>query len=104
LLAIYGGVILSFLGGMIWGWPNEFLNKKVLFLGVLFSLVGFVIIFLVQRHLLLTLILNFIFFPLFYLFEKNNSDMFLDLDYQKLRLSLTTAVSGCYLLSFLNFL
>ena len=67
LLAIYGGVILSFLGGMIWGWSNEFLNKKALLLGVLFSLTGFVIIFLVQRYLLFALILNFIFFPLFYL-------------------------------------
>ena len=104
LLAIYGGVILSFLGGMIWGWSNEFLNKKVLLLGVLFSLTGFVIIFLAQRYLLFALILNFIFFPLFYLFEKNNSTMFSDLDYQKLRLHLTTAVCGCYLLSFLNFL
>ena len=80
------------------------LNKKVLLLGVLFSLTGFVIIFLAQRYLLFALILNFIFFPLFYLFEKNNSIMFSDLDYQKLRLRLTTAVCGCYLLSFLNFL
>jgi hypothetical protein len=103
-LAIYGAIILSFLAGMVWGWSHKKLNKLDLFVAIIFSLIGFIIIVLAKDYLLSSLILSFIAFPLFYLFEKNRSDMFEDLDYQKLRLHLTTAVSGCYLLSFLNFL
>ncbi len=103
-LAIYGAIILSFLAGMVWGWSHKKLNKLDLFVAIIFSLIGFIIIVLAKDYLLSSLILSFIAFPLFYLFEKNRSDMFEDLDYQKLRLHLTTAVSGCYLLSFLNFI
>ena len=103
-LAIYGAIILSFLAGMVWGWSHKKLNKLDLFVAIILSLIGFMIIFLARDYLLSLLILSFIAFPLFYLFEKNRSDMFEDLDYQKLRLHLTTAVSGCYLLSFLTFI
>ena len=103
-LAVYGAIILSFLAGMVWGWSYKKLNKLDLFIAIIFSLIGFIIIILAKDYLLSSLILSFISFPLFYLFEKNRNDMFKVLDYQKLRLHLTTAVSGCYLLSFLNFI
>ena len=103
-LAVYGAIILSFLAGMVWGWSHKKLNKLDLFIAIIFSLIGFIIIILAKDYLLSSLILSFISYPLFYLFEKNRNDMFKVLDYQKLRLHLTTAVSGCYLLSFLNFI
>lgn len=103
-LAVYGAIILSFLAGMVWGWSYKKLNKLDLFIAIIFSLIGFIIIILAKDYLLSSLILSFISYPLFYLFEKNRNDMFEVLDYQKLRLHLTTAVSGCYLLSFLNFI
>ena len=103
-LAVYGAIILSFLAGMVWGWSHKKLNKLDLFIAIIFSLISFIIIILAKDYLLSSLILSFISFPLFYIYEKNRNDMFKVLDYQKLRLHLTTAVSGCYLLSFLNFI
>ena len=44
LLAFYGGVILSFLGGMTWGWEGEADNNTSLIFGIVVSLIGFLII------------------------------------------------------------
>ena len=52
LLSFYGGVILSFLGGMTWGWDGEADNKLSLIVGILVSLTGFSIIALSNLSLI----------------------------------------------------
>ena len=103
ILSIYGGIILSFLAGMTWGWPKEESSNFNLLVGILFSLLGFLIILLAKNFLIYSMILNFFLFPLFYFFEKRKSPFFKNEDYEKLRLYLTSGVSGCFLFGFLNF-
>ncbi len=103
ILSIYGGIILSFLAGMTWGWPKKESSNFNLLIGILFSLLGFLIILLAKNFLIYSMILNFFLFPLFYFFEKRKSPFFKNEDYEKLRLYLTSGVSGCFLFGFLNF-
>lgn len=103
ILSIYGGIILSFLGGMTWGWQQKSLSKLDLQIGIFFSLTGFLIILLTEHFLIYAMIINFLSFPLFYLFEKRRNPFFRDANYEKLRLFLTSGVSGCFLFGFLNF-
>ncbi len=39
-LAIYGGIIVAFLGGIIWGWKNEHSSSKNLWIAIGFSILG----------------------------------------------------------------
>ena len=103
ILSIYGGIILSFLAGMTWGWQQKNLSKLDLQIGIIFSLTGFLIILLTEHFLIYAMIINFLSFPLFYLFEKGRNLFFRDENYEKLRLYLTSGVSGCFLFGFLNF-
>ena len=103
ILSIYGGIILSFLSGMTWGWQQEDISKVDLQIGIIFSLTGFLIILLTEHFLIYAMIINFLSFPLFYLFEKRRNPFFRDENYEKLRLFLTGGVSGCFLFGFLNF-
>ena len=57
LLSFYGGVILSFLGGMTWGWEGAADNKLSLSVGILVSLTGFLIIALSNMFLYYSLCL-----------------------------------------------
>ena len=103
ILSIYGGIILSFLAGMTWGWQQKDISKLDLQIGIIFSLTGFLIILLTEHFLVYAMIINFLSFPLFYLFEKRRNPFFRDENYEKLRLFLTGGVSGCFLFGFLNF-
>ena len=103
ILSIYGGIILSFLAGMTWGWQQKDISKLDLQIGIIFSLTGFLIILLTEHFLIYAMIINFLSFPLFYLFEKRRNPFFRDENYEKLRLFLTGGVSGCFLFGFLNF-
>ena len=103
ILSIYGGIILSFLSGMTWGWQQKDISKLDLQIGIIFPLIGFLIILLTERFLIYAMIINFLSFPLFYLFEKRRNPFFRDENYEKLRLFLTGGVSGCFLFGFLNF-
>lgn len=103
ILSIYGGIILSFLAGMTWGWQQKDISKLDLQIGIIFSLTGFLIILLTEHFLIYAMIINFLSFPLFYLFEKRRNLFFRDENYEKLRLYLTGGVSGCFLFGFLNF-
>ena len=103
ILSIYGGIILSFLAGMTWGWQQKDISKLDLQIGIIFSLTGFLIILLTEHFLIYAMIINFLSFPLFYLFEKRRNPFFRDENYEKLRLYLTGGVSGCFLFGFLNF-
>ena len=52
VLSIYGGIILSFLAGMTWGWPKKESSNFNLLIGILFSLLGFLIILLAKNFLI----------------------------------------------------
>jgi len=95
-LIIYGAIILSFLGGIIWQSSKK---QSDLVSGILFSLSGFVSIFLFTVNVMIPLIILALSFPLCYLQEKRTSDSFSDEDYAILRLNLTTGVTACFVLS-----
>ena len=95
-LVIYGAIILSFLGGIIWQSSKK---QSDLVSGILFSLLGFVSIFLFTVNVMIPLIILALSFPLCYLQEKRTSESFADEDYATLRLNLTTGVTACFVLS-----
>ena len=95
-LVIYGAIILSFLGGIIWQSSKK---QSDLVSGILFSLLGFVSIFLFTVNVMIPLIILALSFPLCYLQEKRTSESFFDEDYAILRLNLTTGVTACFVLS-----
>ena len=95
-LVIYGAIILSFLGGIIWQSSKK---QSDLVSGILFSLLGFVSIFLFTVNVMIPLIILALSFPLCYLQEKRTSESFSDEDYAILRLNLTTGVTACFILS-----
>tara|TARA_B100001027_G_scaffold40228_1_gene25491 strand:- start:192 stop:611 length:420 start_codon:yes stop_codon:yes gene_type:complete len=100
LLTVYGAIIMSFLAGMSWGWNIS--SRKNLTIGILFSLIGFFTIIIGYFFLKIALIIFAITFPLFYIFEKQANAFMNDETYLKLRRNLTSAVSGCFLLSLLT--
>ena len=95
-LVIYGAIILSFLGGITWQSSKK---QSDLVSGILFSLLGFVSIFLFTVNVMIPLIILALSFPLCYLQEKRTSESFSDEDYAILRLNLTTGVTACFVLS-----
>ena len=95
-LVIYGAIIISFLGGIIWQTSKK---QSDLIAGILFSLLGFTSIFFFTINIFIPLILLTICFPLCYLQEKRISESFTDEDYASLRLNLTTGVTACFVLS-----
>ena len=97
LLSFYGGVILSFLGGMTWGWEGEADNKLSLIVGILVSLTGFLIIALSNMFLYYSLCLSLLTFILFYLFELRVSDKMKHRGYRNLRTNLTIFVTISYI-------
>ncbi len=97
LLVVYGGIIISFLSGIIWGIDST--NQKNLVLAIVFSLLGFGAILLVWINLVFSMTLLFFLFFLFYLLESKINPQFTNSDYLKLRKNLTSGVCGCYMFS-----
>ena len=95
-LVIYGAIILSFLGGIIWQSSKK---QSDLVSGILFSLLGFASIFLFTVNVMIPLMILALSFPLCYLQEKRTSESFSDEDYAILRLNLTTGVTAGFVLS-----
>jgi len=96
-LVVYGGIIISFLSGIIWGIDST--NQKNLVLAIVFSLLGFGAIFLGWINLVYAMTLLFFLFFLFYLLESKINPQFNNADYLKLRKNLTSGVCGCYMFS-----
>ena len=90
LLVIYGGIIISFLSGIIWGINTT--NQKNLTFSIIFSLLGFGAILMAWINLIFAMSLLFFLFYLFYLFESKTNPQFSDSDYSKLRKNLTSGV------------
>ena len=98
----YGSIILTFLGGMAWGWRDEQRNQKFnLSIGILYSLIGCLILFLTYFEIILIALLISVFsFQSFYYFEKSTEDFKLkDDDYKKFRKMLSLLVSISFLIS-----
>ena len=98
-LVIYGAIILSFLGGIIWQSSKK---QSDLVSGILFSLLGFASIFLFTVNVMIPLMILALSFPLCYLQEKRTSESFSDEDYAILRLNITTGVKASFVLSFFS--
>ena len=97
LLVAYGGIIISFLSGIIWGINTS--TQKNLTISIIFSLLGFGAILLAWINLIYAMSLLFFLFYVFYLFESKTNPQFSDANYIKLRKNLTSGVCGCYMFS-----
>ena len=97
LLVAYGGIIISFLSGIIWGVNTS--TQKNLTISIVFSLLGFGAILLAWINLIYAMSLMFFLFYFFYLFESKRNPQFSDANYMKLRKNLTSGVCGCYMFS-----
>ena len=98
----YGSIIITFLGGMAWGWRDDQKNQIFnLSIGILYSLIGMLVLFLAYCDLiLLALLISMISFQSFYYFEKSTEDFLIrDDEYKKFRKMLSLLVSISFLIS-----
>ncbi len=99
-LAIYGGVIVAFLGGIIWGWEEPLASSKNLWLAIGFSLLGLGVSLLTFINLSISLILLIISLRAFLHFEKRNSSYFqANIKYANARNLITNLVTICCITS-----
>ncbi len=102
LMSFYGGIILSFLGGMTWGWELKDNSAPSLILGIFFSLIGFFVIAISNMFLMYSLYISLISFVAFYFFELRTSPFMSNPEYRTLRRNLTLIVSFSYILTLLT--
>ena len=98
----YGSIIITFLGGISWGWRDEEKNQKFnLSIGILFSLFGCLILGLAYfDKILIALLFSICSFYFFYIFEKSTEEFKLkDDDYKRFRKILTLLVCISFLIS-----
>ena len=101
-MSFYGGIILSFLGGMTWGWELKDNSAPSLILGIFFSLIGFFVIAISNMFLMYSLYISLISFVAFYFFELRTSPFMSNPEYRTLRRNLTLIVSFSYILALLT--
>ena len=54
----YGSIILTFLGGMAWGWRDDQKNQKInLAIGIAYSLIGCMLLLLIYLQFILSALL-----------------------------------------------
>jgi hypothetical protein len=98
----YGSIILTFLGGISWGWSDDQPEqKKNLSIGILYSLISCAMLILVYLDMILiALLVSVISFQLFYYFEKSTHDFkHKHEDYKKFRRMLSLLVAISFLIS-----
>ena len=98
----YGSIIITFLGGIPWGWKDDQKNQKFnLSIGILFSLFGCLILSLIYfEKILVALLFSICSFYFFYIFEKSTEEFKLkDDDYKRFRKILTLLVCISFLIS-----
>ena len=99
-LAIYGGIIVAFLGGMIWGWDEVNTSSKKLWIAIGFSILGLVISLIALINLTISLILLIISLQAFLSFEKKHSPFFkVNIKYAAARGLITNLVTICCITS-----
>mgnify|MGYP001460592851 CR=1 FL=1 len=95
-LAVYGGIIVAFLGGIIWGWEGAAASSKNLWLAIGFSLLGLGVSLITFINLSASLILLIISLQTFLYFEKKNSEYFkANIKYANARNLITNLVTIC---------
>ena len=98
----YGAIILTFLGGISWGWRDDQpQQKKNLSIGILYSLIACLMLILIYLNMILfALLISVISFQSFYYFEKSTHDFkHKHEDYKKFRRMLSLLVAISFLIS-----
>ena len=98
----YGSIILTFLGGISWGWRDDQpQQKKNLSIGIIYSLISCSMLILIYLNMILfALLISVISFQSFYYFEKSTYDFkYKHEDYQKFRRMLSLLVAISFLIS-----
>lgn len=98
----YGSIILSFLGGMAWGWRDDQINQRFnLSMGIVYSLIGCLTLALTFfGFILFSLLILMIAFQSYYYFERSTEDFKKrDDEYKNFRKMLSLLVSISFLLS-----
>ena len=98
----YGSIILTFLGGMAWGWRDDQKNQKVnLAIGIAYSLIGCMLLLLIYLQFILSaLLISVVSFQSFYYFERSTEDFVKrSEDYMHFRKMLSLLVSISFLIS-----
>jgi hypothetical protein len=73
---MYGGIVIAFLGGFIWGWDDETNSSLNLWCAIGFSLMGLSTTLLAHTHIALSLILIVFSLQLFLYFESKRSEYY----------------------------
>ena len=96
VLAIYGGIVVAFLGGMIWGWDDSQASSANFWCAIGFSLLGFGVALASFVNLPTSLILLILSLQIFLSFEKKNSLYFqTNIKYANARTLITNLVTIC---------
>ena len=98
----YGSIILTFLGGISWGWRDDQpQQKKNLSIGILYSLIACLMLVLIYLNMILfALLISVVSFQSFYYFEKSTHDFkHKHEDYKKFRRMLSLLVAISFLIS-----
>ena len=101
ILCAYSAIVLSFLGGISWGWDDKNYSQDLnIIYGITFSLFGCLILLSAFFEPVISLSIAFIGFNAFYYFESRR-DMLFDhkIKYKQLRKNLTVLVSICFLIT-----
>ena len=100
VLAIYGGIVVAFLGGMIWGWDDSQASSANFWCAIGFSLLGFGVALASFVNLPASLILLIFSLQIFLSFEKKNSLYFqTNIKYANARILITNLVTICCITS-----
>ena len=100
VLAIYGGIVVAFLGGMIWGWDDSQASSANFWCAIGFSLLGFGVALASFVNLPASLILLIFSLQIFLSFEKKNSMYFqTNIKYANARTLITNLVTICCITS-----
>ncbi len=99
-LAIYGGIVVAFLGGMVWGWEGASASSKNLWSAIGFSILGLGVSLITFINLSASLILLIISLQAFLRFEKKHSEYFKsNIKYANARNLITNLVTICCITS-----
>ena len=99
-LAIYGGIVVAFLGGIVWGWEGASVSSKNLWSAIGFSILGLGVSLITFIDVSASLILLIISLQAFLRFEKKHSEYFKsNIKYANARNLITNLVTICCIAS-----
>jgi hypothetical protein len=97
---IYGGIVIAFLGGFIWGWDDQTNSSFNLWYAIGFSLMGLSTALLANAYITLSLILMILSLQLFLYFESKQSNYYKNSNkYADARNLITNLVTICCITS-----